>query len=328
MKRKATDAYSKFPVAVLRNRTLSTGARLLYALLMSYAWQEGMCFPDEQTLAADLGTSDRTVRRYCDELVAAGLVTVKQRGQGRSNLYAFPASDEEPSDRTPVSTQDRTPVSTLNDDRTSVSDLDRTDTSDPLEEDEDSLTKKDTTAHAVARPPSRKQPQPRAKAASPTATAPSATRLLAEAWMKANDVDGALAGGETHKKYNQWAQLQLKKRDRETVTCFLRWAYSKRRHEGAQYDIVPHIVDERIGQWIAMGRPERYVPRTQQGSSGAGYMPAPLSDPDAPPRWIKPDPRIIDRDVDRNNDRFIRYWGNPPFLMTDEERDAAGVTAW
>jgi hypothetical protein len=75
-----------------------------------------------------------------------------------------------------------------------------------------------------------------------------------------------------------------------------------------------------LGPWLKAGKPAIHR------AHGPGLRPPTC--PEGTPRWIKPDPRYIDRDVDRNNDRFIRHWGNPPFLMTPEERSAAGVTEW
>src|ERR1017187_10208887 len=77
------------PDAVLANRRLSGGAKLLWARLARYAGVNGVCFPSCQTLGTDLGCSARQIQRYVAELVDAGFITAKQRGFNKSNTYTF-----------------------------------------------------------------------------------------------------------------------------------------------------------------------------------------------------------------------------------------------
>jgi hypothetical protein len=46
--------FTQIPNYVLRDARLSFGARLTYTMLLSYAWQEGSCFPGQGRIAADL----------------------------------------------------------------------------------------------------------------------------------------------------------------------------------------------------------------------------------------------------------------------------------
>jgi AraC-like DNA-binding protein len=66
--------FAAVPYVVLRDTRLSTGSRLAYAVLLMYAWQEGSCFPGQERMAQDLGTSERHLRRYLGELKAAGYI--------------------------------------------------------------------------------------------------------------------------------------------------------------------------------------------------------------------------------------------------------------
>jgi len=66
--------FAALPYIVLRNTALSAGARLAYAVLLMYAWQEGSCFPGQERMAKDLGTSQRHLRRFLQELKDAGYV--------------------------------------------------------------------------------------------------------------------------------------------------------------------------------------------------------------------------------------------------------------
>jgi DNA-binding transcriptional ArsR family regulator len=75
------------PNFILESQHLSVGAKLVYAMLLKYARDLHECFPGQQRLAKDIGSSDRSVRSWLKELEEAGLVSIKQRGQGRPNLY-------------------------------------------------------------------------------------------------------------------------------------------------------------------------------------------------------------------------------------------------
>ena len=67
----------------------SPGAKLLYFCLLSYAWQDGACFPGQARLAEDCGTTERTVRRWLIELESSGYIEVRQRGLNLTNLYVI-----------------------------------------------------------------------------------------------------------------------------------------------------------------------------------------------------------------------------------------------
>ena len=79
--------FTQVPNHVLRSDKISPGAKLAYAMLLSYAWQNDFCFPGQERLAKDMGTSLRSVVTYIKELTEAEFITVKKRGQGRANLY-------------------------------------------------------------------------------------------------------------------------------------------------------------------------------------------------------------------------------------------------
>jgi hypothetical protein len=68
---------------------VSAGAKLTYARLCQFSGRDGLCFPRQTTLAAELGVSDRAVRNYLRELEEFQLVEVDQPGLQQSNRYAF-----------------------------------------------------------------------------------------------------------------------------------------------------------------------------------------------------------------------------------------------
>ena len=79
--------FTQVPNHVLRSDKISPGAKLAYAMLLSYAWQNDFCFPGQERLAKDMGAGVRSVVRYIQELEEEHFVAIKKRGQGRSNLY-------------------------------------------------------------------------------------------------------------------------------------------------------------------------------------------------------------------------------------------------
>jgi DNA-binding GntR family transcriptional regulator len=61
------------PRSILRDRRLSINARYLISLLVSYAWQDGYCFPGQERLREDAGwKSVKTVQRALAELEKSG----------------------------------------------------------------------------------------------------------------------------------------------------------------------------------------------------------------------------------------------------------------
>jgi hypothetical protein len=77
------------PRTLLHAPGLSRDAKLLYAVLLSYAWQQGSCFPGAERLQHDLGCGKNQVTRYLQELEHAGLVSRRRRGQGKTTLYTL-----------------------------------------------------------------------------------------------------------------------------------------------------------------------------------------------------------------------------------------------
>ena len=79
--------FTPLPNQVLLDARLSRDARLLYALLQHHARGDGRCFPSHATLAEELGGGETALRAYLRELIDAGLVGQRRRGQGRTNMY-------------------------------------------------------------------------------------------------------------------------------------------------------------------------------------------------------------------------------------------------
>ncbi|MBD3663790.1 helix-turn-helix domain-containing protein [Sulfitobacter aestuariivivens] len=83
----SASGFTQVPNAILKTPKLTSHAKLTYAMLLSYAWQNDHCFPGQERLAKDLGAGKRSVVRYIDELQTKGYIKVKKRGLGKPNLY-------------------------------------------------------------------------------------------------------------------------------------------------------------------------------------------------------------------------------------------------
>src|SRR5438105_12136225 len=79
--------FTQVPNFLLRSKKLSAGDKMTFAMLLSYAWQNDYCFPGQERLAKDLGLTDRSVRTHLKSLEAIGLLAIKRRGQGKTNVY-------------------------------------------------------------------------------------------------------------------------------------------------------------------------------------------------------------------------------------------------
>jgi len=82
-------SFVRIPEIVANCSGLSPAARLLYGILVRYAWKTPTCFPGQQRLLDKLGCAERSLRGYLDELVAAQLIDIRRRGFGRTNFYTF-----------------------------------------------------------------------------------------------------------------------------------------------------------------------------------------------------------------------------------------------
>ena len=79
--------FTQVPNFILTNKDLSVGAKLYYAMLLKYAREKDYCYPGQQTLAEDIGSSERSVRTYQKELEDIGFLEVEQRGLGKTSIY-------------------------------------------------------------------------------------------------------------------------------------------------------------------------------------------------------------------------------------------------
>ena len=83
----ALHGFTQLSNFILRNPDISIGAKTTYALFLSYAWHNDLCFPGQNTLAEAMGMSIGSVNAFVKELESCGLIDITRRGQGKTNLY-------------------------------------------------------------------------------------------------------------------------------------------------------------------------------------------------------------------------------------------------
>ena len=79
--------FTQVPNFLLKDPTISANGKVVYSMLLSYAWTNNMVFPGQERMAEDLGTSQPTIARAIKELESRGWLEVQRRGQGKTNLY-------------------------------------------------------------------------------------------------------------------------------------------------------------------------------------------------------------------------------------------------
>jgi hypothetical protein len=123
--RRLTRGFGLVAKEVARDRSISAPARCLYMILATYADDHGECYPLNETLRADLGTSDSTVRRLQAELIEKGVLTREERTvEGRRTSSLFTLTDISVSERPPTSGRVPPPTGAQNH-RPSVGDITR-----------------------------------------------------------------------------------------------------------------------------------------------------------------------------------------------------------
>ena len=75
------------PVVVLQDRRLGNASKLVYAMMLYYAWHKSYCFPGQTRLGKDIGKDARTVRRAVSDLSKNGFLEARRRGLTKTNIY-------------------------------------------------------------------------------------------------------------------------------------------------------------------------------------------------------------------------------------------------
>lgn len=91
--------FAQLSKPVLKSPLLSMQSKVVYAQLMSYAWESKKCFPGRERLANENGVHINTIDKYIKELKDFGLITIERRGLGMTNLYIIESIDEKVMER-------------------------------------------------------------------------------------------------------------------------------------------------------------------------------------------------------------------------------------
>ena len=92
--------FTQLPNFILRDPKLSVGAKVVYAMFISYGWHNNFCFPGQEKLASDMGLTRPRVTQLIGELEAAGLISIQRRGQGKTNIYIIHFQVKRPDGKT------------------------------------------------------------------------------------------------------------------------------------------------------------------------------------------------------------------------------------
>jgi len=79
--------FTQVPNFILRDGNISLGAKVAYSMFLHFVWNNDSCFPGQERLAEHMGMSVSRVNEFIKELEAAGLIEIKRRGQGKTNIY-------------------------------------------------------------------------------------------------------------------------------------------------------------------------------------------------------------------------------------------------
>src|ERR1041384_3849868 len=101
----ARGGFTQVPNFILKNPELSVGAKVVYAMFLSYAWHNDSCFPGQERLALDMGMSRTRVTEFVGELERTGFISIQRRGLGKTNIYTihFSVSSRRPDVGRPTS---------------------------------------------------------------------------------------------------------------------------------------------------------------------------------------------------------------------------------
>ncbi len=79
--------FVQLPRLVLRAKNLSVKAKLIYGMLLDYAWHDDHVFPGQDRMADDLDVSLDSVQRALQELKICHLIDYKRQGLNLPNIY-------------------------------------------------------------------------------------------------------------------------------------------------------------------------------------------------------------------------------------------------
>src|SRR3954451_9658762 len=77
--------FIQLPKQILWASNISRDAKILYAVLLGYAWEQDSCFPGYARLCADMIASENIFSKYMRELEAVELVSQRHSPLAKAN---------------------------------------------------------------------------------------------------------------------------------------------------------------------------------------------------------------------------------------------------
>ena len=81
--------FTQVPNFLLKDPKVSANAKVVYSMLLSYAWNNAYVFPGQERMGEDIGLSQPTIARAVSELERHGWLEIQRRGQGKTNIYVL-----------------------------------------------------------------------------------------------------------------------------------------------------------------------------------------------------------------------------------------------
>jgi len=81
--------FAALPYIVMDDLRLTLGARMTYAYLLKFAWQEGSTFVSQENLAKSMGLSRRQLQRYLKELQKTSYLVIDRIDKRHTNTYTL-----------------------------------------------------------------------------------------------------------------------------------------------------------------------------------------------------------------------------------------------
>ena len=85
----AAEGFTAVPNFILKNKNLTVGEKMTFAMFLSYTWHNNSCFPGQDKLAEDIGVTRRSINTFVKGLEKKGFLTIQRRGLGKTNIYTL-----------------------------------------------------------------------------------------------------------------------------------------------------------------------------------------------------------------------------------------------
>jgi DnaD/phage-associated family protein len=82
-----SQGYGSVARCVMRDKTLSVGAKCVYSYLVTFAGSEGICYPSRDLMMEELGLAKNTFTKYLKELRESGYIVIHKNRKSNGKMY-------------------------------------------------------------------------------------------------------------------------------------------------------------------------------------------------------------------------------------------------